>query len=278
MALKDIIVHVDGREPAARRIDAAAALAAAHDARLIGLYAIPRLIMPSYAEVQISAEVLENYMSQALEAAAETGAAFEQRAAKAGVITEWRAVEAEAGNLLAAHGRYADLVIMGQPEEDSGLLIGSDDLPDRVFMDVGRPVLLIPYVADYPVIGRRVMIAWDGSRTATRAVHDALPLMVGADKVSIMCVNPPRGEYGLGDLPGADIAAHLARHGIEAEADHIDSKDVPIAAMLESRAADFGADLMVMGAYGHTRVREMILGGVTRSMIESMPVPVLMSH
>ncbi len=217
-------------------------------------------------------------MKQLRETAAEAGAAFEKRVAKAGITAEWRAVEAEPGNLLAAHGRYADLVVMGQPEPDSGLLMGGDDLPDRVFLDVGRPVLMIPYVAEYPTIGKRIMIAWDGSRTATRAVHDALPLMAGAEMVSVMCINPPSGEFGLGDLPGADIAAHLARHGITAEADHVVSKDVPVAAMLESRAADFGADLLVMGAYGHARVREMVLGGVTRSILESMPVPVLMSH
>jgi len=278
MKLKDIMVHVDGREPSDRRVDAALALASANDARLVGIYAVPNLNIPGYAEVQIAAEVLQAHADQVAETAREVGAAFEARAGKAGVSFEWRSCEGDAADVLAAHGRYADVVVIGQPEPDSGLLIGSDDLPDRVFMDVGRPVLMIPHVGDYPVIGKRVMVAWDGSRTATRAVNDALPFLSGADAVSIMCVNPPKGYHGLGDLPGADIAAHLARHGIKAEADHIQSKDVPVAEMLSSRSADFGADLLVMGAYGHARVREMILGGVTRALLESMPLPALMSH
>ena len=278
MTLKDIMVHVDGREAAGRRVEAAVALAAANDARLTGIYAVPSMNLPGYAEVQIAAEVLAAHAEQVEETAKETRRAFEDRVGKAGVGVEWRSGEADPADLLALHGRYADIVVIGQPEPDTGLLMGGDDLPDRVFMDVGRPVLLIPYAGDFPTIGKRVMVAWDGSRTATRAVHDAMPFLERADAVSIMCVNPPKGANGLGDLPGADIAAHLARHGIKAEADHIHSKDVPVADMLASRAADFGADLMVMGAYGHARVREMILGGVTRAMLESMPVPVLMSH
>ena len=144
----------------------------------------------------------------------------------------------------------------------------------------GRPVLVVPYVGTYPRVGDRVMIAWDASREAARAVADALPLLQAAQQVITLSANPDSGGRSdrHGDLPGADIARHLARHGVRVEAQRLSAKEISIADMLLNRIADEGIDLLVMGAYGHARVREIWLGGVTRRLMQHMTVPVFISH
>ena len=122
------------------------------------------------------------------------------------------------------------------------------------------------------------MVAWDASRLATRAVNDALPILRKASKVHLLAINPEGGREGHGDVPGADIGLHLARHGVKAEASSIHAEDLEAGDALLSRAADFGADLIVMGAYGHSRWRELVLGGVTRHLLNHMTAPVFMSH
>ena len=144
----------------------------------------------------------------------------------------------------------------------------------------GRPVLVVPYVGTYPRVGERVMIAWDASREAARAVADSLPLLQAAQQVVTLSANPDTGGRSdrHGEIPGADIARHLARHGVRVEAQRLNAKEVSIADMLLNRIADEGIDLLVMGAYGHARVREIWLGGVTRSLMQYMTVPVFISH
>jgi nucleotide-binding universal stress UspA family protein len=149
-----------------------------------------------------------------------------------------------------------------------------------VILGVGRPVLVIPHSGEFPVIGERVLVAWDASRLATRAVNDALPLLESAREVVVMAVNPrtEEGERGHGEIPSADICLHLARHGVRAEAQHLYADDLGVGPLLLSRAIDEGIDLIVCGAYGHARWREIVLGGVTRHLLEHMTIPVLMSH
>jgi nucleotide-binding universal stress UspA family protein len=137
---------------------------------------------------------------------------------------------------------------------------------------------VVPYAGTFKTIGQRVLVAWNAGREATRAVNDALPLLEGAAKVTVLAINPHGGLRGHGEVPGADIALHLARHGVRAEASAIKSDDVEIGALLLSQAADLNADLIVMGAYGHSRLREVVLGGATREILRSMTVPVLLSH
>jgi nucleotide-binding universal stress UspA family protein len=137
---------------------------------------------------------------------------------------------------------------------------------------------VVPYIGIKTAPGKHAIVAWNGSREAARAVNDALPILRGADQVEVMCANPDRGELGDADLPGADLCLHLARHGVKAEAQTLVASDLEIGDLLLSRAADHGADLIVMGAYGHARWREVVLGGVTRQLLEQMTVPVLMSH
>lgn len=278
MALKDILVHLDNSNHSKMRLDAAVSLAAAHEAHLIGIYVLTQPRIPGYVRAQITEDVLRQQAESALETAATAERAFNDAVARACVNGEWRLVEGDPVPVLSLHARYADIAIVGQrdPEGEDG--IDDPSMPDQLILAVGRPVLVVPYVGEYPEIGQRVMVSWDASRLSTRAVNDALPLLVGAKRVIVMAVNPKGGEEGHGEIPSADICLHLARHGINAEAHHIYADDISVGDMLLSRAADEGIDLMVTGCYGHARWRELVLGGVTRHMLKHMTMPVLMSH
>lgn len=278
MGLKDILVHVDRSRRCEERLEAAINLAAAHDAHLIGLYVLTYARIPGYIRAEINEDVLKFQIESARAAAHKAETMFNDRVGRAGVKAEWRCVEGDLLPVLSLHARYADIAIVGQrdPEwKDTG-----DDpgMPDQLVLSIGRPVLVVPHVGQYPAIGKRVMVAWDASRLATRAVNDALPLLVKAKKVAVIAVNPEGGEEGHGEIPSADICLHLARHGVKAEAQHIYAKDMSVGDMMLSRAADEGIDLIVTGAYGHARWRELVLGGVTRYLLNHMTVPVLMSH
>jgi nucleotide-binding universal stress UspA family protein len=167
-------------------------------------------------------------------------------------------------------------VVAGQPtDQDTGDLRG---LADELALSAGRPVLFVPYAGRFPSLGKRVLVAWDTGREAARAVSDALPLLQRAESVEVTAFDPERGRRGHGQEPGADVGLYLARHGIKVQAARQSGAGFEVGAQILSRAADQGADLIVMGAYGHSRMRELVLGGVTRTILESMTVPVLMSH
>jgi nucleotide-binding universal stress UspA family protein len=151
-------------------------------------------------------------------------------------------------------------------------------LPEKVVLESGRPVVVIPFIGAPQTIGKRVMVAWNASRESVRAVNDALPVLVQSDTVEVLAINPPAGETGDGDIPCADICLHLARHGVNAVAESMQAADISVGDVLLSRAADRGVDLIVMGAYGHSRFREIVLSGVSRRLFNHMTVPVLFSH
>ncbi|MBV8576692.1 MAG: universal stress protein, partial [Acetobacteraceae bacterium] len=178
----------------------------------------------------------------------------------------------------ALHARYADLAILGQLDPDRVETELIRPRPEQVALASGCPVLIVPYAGHFDKLGRRVLIAWSATREAARAVKDAMPFLTSAELVTVLTIDPREGPHGHGELPGADIALHLARHGVKAQIERTVSAGVPVGEALLSRAADLGVDLIVMGAYGHSRAREVLLGGATRSVLRSMTVPVLMSH
>jgi len=277
MKLCDILVHLDASPRARIRLDLAVALARQHRAHLTALHvidvALPVMAMGDGGGAVI-AELMEQMRQTALKAGAQLQAAFQEAIRREGIMGEWRQVEGSAAELVALHGRYADLLLLGQddPESDhAGLL-------EAVLFDSGRPVLAIPFAGTFPQIGRRVLVGWNASREASRAVHDALPLLAKAESACVFLANPKRGLGAHGEEPGADIARHLARHGLKVEVAKAVADDVADSALLLNHASDMGADLLVMGAYGHSRLREFILGGVTRSLLREMTVPVLLSH
>lgn len=274
----DILVAVDTGPTTATRLDVALALAQRHDAHVTGLHALRPIAVPGYIAAQIpdSAQQIRDAADRSTVAAAKS--AFDSAIARSGFPsdrTEWRSVKSDPTRAVAEHGRYADLLVIGQTDPDRSNPLDQPE-PDELIVGGGRPVLMVPhsYRPDGPV-GRHVLLAWNGSREAARAVSDAMPLLVGATKVSILSVNPP----GLVDRdPGADIALHLSRHGVKAEAAHILDHELDPSDVLLNRAVDLGCDVMVMGGYGTPRLREMVLGGVTRDILRHMTLPVLMSH
>jgi nucleotide-binding universal stress UspA family protein len=281
MSYKDLLVVLDSAADTQRRIDLAAALAERFAAHLVGLCAIPSPEVPrlaGYPDLAVLEPVYREWRERSLEQADELRRAFEHAARLRGLSTEWRAVAEGWEADPALHARYADLTILGQSDPDNDAMAMIRARPERVTLASGRPILIVPYAGRFEAVGKCVLIAWNASREAARAVADAMPLLMAADAVTVLAVDPQPGPDGHGDVPGADIALHLARHQVRAQIERTQSVDVPIGELLLSRAADLSADLLVMGAYGHSRTRELLLGGATRTILASMTIPVLMSH
>jgi nucleotide-binding universal stress UspA family protein len=281
VALKDLLVHLDGSEHAVARLDFAAGLAARHGAHLIGLHAVEGGL-PAGLTSDMGGASLGLLLAE-LRAAAEADAArmrlaFEDRVRRDGLQGEWRESMGMPPEAVALHARYADLAVLGQPEPGSAQAAMNEMILEAVLFTAGRPVLMLPYAGHFTPAPETVLVGWNASREAARAVHDALPLMQAAGQVRVLAVNPRQGIGGHGEVPAADIALHLARHGVAATAQHATAKEVRESDVLLNSAADLGAGLLVMGAYGHSRLREMVLGGVTRGILARMTLPVLLSH
>ena len=278
MAYRNLLVHIDDSKANAQCLEAAIVLAQAHEAHLTGIYAAIELSLPGSIAAEVPAHLLDVLREQAAERVAAAEAAFTEVVERAGLSSDFRVAHcpsSRVAEVVALHARYADLAILGQPEPENGGEVDAE-LPEDVVLGAGRPALVIPYIGAGKEIGKRVLIAWDGGREAARAVNDALPLLEKAESVAVLVINPSHGGHG--EQPGADIALHLARHGITVEAQHIEVRDISTGNALLSRLADEDIDLLVMGAYGHSRLRQMVLGGVTREVFQQMTVPVLMSH
>lgn len=278
MGLKGILVHMDSSDIAAKRLQTAVNLARVHDAHLIGIYVKYIAPIPDIPSPDLIEQIIKVQEESANEGASKAEQLFNAAVEGEGVAGEWRCVTGDPVEQLALHGRYVDTVIIGQNNPDADIDPGTYDLPDRLILSIGRPVITVPYAGSYPDIGKRVLVSWDASRLATRAVNDALPLLQMADQVDVLAINPSGGAEGHGDIPAADICQHLARHGVNAEAKSITALDMNVGDTLLSRAADFSSDLIVMGGYGHRRLRELVLGGVTRHLLKHMTAPVMMSH
>lgn len=278
--MKDILVLLDGGKGDAVRIDVAAQLAARRDGRLTGLLLAAEPPLPGFIEAGLPADVRAERRALAADEAAGSRRAFEDAARRHGVLdhAEWRESAGDPTETAALQGRYADLVVAGQPEPHGD----ADRLTPRVedlLFECGRPVLVVPYAGRFETVGERIVVAWNASREAARAVGDAMPLLESARRVTVLSVNPQRGgTAGLGDAPGADIARHLSRHGCVVEAAQVATDQIDPGEAMLNVVSDEAVDMVVMGAYGRSRLREMILGGMTRFMLRHATVPVLMSH
>lgn len=274
MAFTTILVHLDPSERATARLEAAIGLARAHGARLTGLYVTPKFAVLGFAEIHIGPGFLDARRAASKKEAAAVEEGFRERLRHEDIASEWRCEVGDAYEILPLHARYEDVVVIGQtpPEDQNGLLMSQ--LPEQVILASGRPVIVIPYIGAQAEPPKRILVAWNGSRESARAVHDAMPLLQRAEQVTILAINPDEQHH----IPGADIATHLARHAVRAEAAETANREIDAGDVLLSRAADTGADLIVLGAYGHSRAREWAVGGVTRTLLRHMTVPVLMSH
>lgn len=274
---KTLLVPVDGRARSARSLEAAGKLAAQWDAHVVGLFVQPPNQIPAHARAEGSAVVLEEAHAKAVaEMTTRARARFDEGVKAAGIgRAEWRVGRGDPAAVMALHARYADLVLVNQtdPQDDS-----RTGFADTILLSVGRPVLVLPYAGAAAVKADNILVCWDAGREAARAVTDALPLLQRAKRVTVLSVDGRATAGGHGEQPGADIALYLSRHGVKAEAARTTSGGIDPGSVILSRAFDYGSDLIVMGAYGHSRVREILLGGATRTILQQMTVPVLMSH
>jgi nucleotide-binding universal stress UspA family protein len=274
--IKDIVVKLSLDVAADPAASYAIGLAGAFGAHLTGVaFAYEPDIFPDPSGP--GARRFLRLREESVEAAGAAAARFEKDAGAAGLATAARTVTTTLSAAYGLFGRIArrfDLAVVGQSEPDKGP--SETAITEGALFESGRPVIVIPYIHKAGVKLDRVMACWDGSRPAARAIADAMPLLSRAKAVDIVIVESEQAKSD--EMPGVDLAQHLARHGVPVEIARVPRGGIDVKDALLNYAADNDADLMVMGGYGHSRTREFILGGVTRGMLESMTVPTLMAH
>ena len=279
MSFKTILVHADDNPHCKQRLDAAIQLALDFSARLVGLYLVPAAELTPSVAAMFPAEVVARRLRETGEAQGRAETLFRQATAAAGLAAiDWRAPSGKPVVAAVAHARCADLAVMGQPDPDQPDFAFLEELAQTVALSAGRPALIMPYIAPGSSLGQSVLVAWDGGREASRAVGDALPLLTRARRVTVMAIHSETEDRIADTAATSRLVDYLHSHGIDARVNHSNVTDISVGEQLLSQAADLGIDLIVMGAYAHTRLRELILGGVTRTMLRSMTAPVLMSH
>lgn len=290
MSFKDILVLLDNHGNYKSRLKVALSLAQRNNARLVAIYYCELPQMPStfinpadtlHETNKTLREAYERERDTAYETAASIEAMFHREATRAGVPGIWELrpeSPKELVNLVTLRARYADITVLGQSDPDHPLFHALSKLPEDVMLGCGRPVLIVPYTRAGNTFGKRILIAWNGSREAARAVADALPLLQSAEVVTVLMVGEISDNQDEAELPVHDLVKHLAQHSVRAEASYLELDELPAEDIILSRSADLGCDLIVMGGYGHSRTREIILGGVTRAILRHMTAPVLMSH
>lgn len=275
--IKDILVNLSVGEKVNAAGDYAVSVAAAFGAHLAGIAFLYDPVVPVSGAGYIPADVIE---MQERDSAAATKTAIDRFVAatkRAGVAAEPLTLSASfagVGDQFGKMARRFDLSIVGQAEPEASM--AEEIIAEGALFEAGRPVIIVPYIHKAPLKLDQVMLCWDGSRAAARAIADAVPLLERAGRVEVFIVANERGKED--EVEGADMAAHLARHGFEVEVERTVLADIDVADVILSHASDTDTDFIVMGGYGHSRLREFVLGGVTRSILRSMTVPVLMSH
>ncbi|KWF30489.1 universal stress protein [Burkholderia pseudomultivorans] len=279
MTYKSLVVHLDTSERAHARLEFALRVARRFGAHLTGVFAIYTADPASFYVMAGSAEYFRERRQRREERRAALERLFHAETARAQVPSRWIDAQTRANHAVPHHARHADLVIAGQSDPNDPESFVDEQFPENLVLSAGRPVLLVPYAGAFPSLGERVLVAWDGSREAARAAHDALPFISHAKRTTVVAVNGARDEPPGTRVPGADAALMLARHATNVDVIDIDTAPgTPIGEQLLSRAYETGSDLLVMGGYGHARWRELLMGGVTRTVLASMTLPVLMSH
>lgn len=278
MPYKTIVLHLNDERRVPGLVDAAAHLATRHQAHLTGLYVMPPV--PTYGATSVGAAIIKSGLNTFKHEAERVRVAFEKATAGRPFVAEWRLAGADQlgyAETILDQVRAADIAFVGQRDSDWNYSTLMDE-PERLAIESGRPVLIVPHAGRFPVFGKRVTVAWNGRREAARAVFDALPILKEAEKVRIVWINPQNEASDVGDIPAAEIAITLARHGVKCETAKAYATDLKVGDVILSDLADDGTDLLVMGAYGRSRIREFVFGGTTKHILNHMTVPVLMSH
>jgi nucleotide-binding universal stress UspA family protein len=276
--IKDIIVHLEHkitRDPAR---DFAITVAETFDAHIAGVAFAFTPNLPGYAMLEIPPDIVAQMMEESEKAALAAIERFDAAAKRSMLSAEHRLLKAAgpgAPMILALLARRFDLSVLMQSEPDG---VDNDDMIETSLFESGRPLIVVPYIQKEGLKLEHVVCCWDGSRAAARAINDALPLLVKATAVDLLIVQNEKTNTAPNEIRGAEMAKHLARHDAKVEIVTVPAADIDVADAILSYVADISGTLIVMGGYGHARLRELILGGVTRDMLKSMTVPVFMSH
>ncbi|MGE3142333.1 MAG: universal stress protein [Hyphomonadaceae bacterium] len=281
MSYKDVLIFAAEAGLDAPAIALGAALAQKFDAHLAAAFLTPLPDEPLAYEPTVVAGVWAELLGRARQQAEAERGKVQAALDKIGRPCEFRSAEAlsrDLGRVAAVHARYSDIAVLARaPDGDGGDV--RDEIVEGVLFHAGRPALIAPPNWKGDGVGRRIMVAWDASREATRALGDAGPILEKAESVAIVTVDAKPKMFGHGDMPGANIAAHLERRGVaNVEVRNIDGGGRSTAQALAETARDMGADLLVMGGYASSRLKELVFGGATRDLLRTASLPLLMSH
>ena len=275
--IKDILVSLPIGRLSDSAVNYAVSVAEAFEAHLTGVAFVHEPFVPGTVFDGAATGFIATYRAQVEKAAKAAVTKFEDATRRAGVSATSQTLEsalADLDELFTQVTRRFDLSVVGQIEPGKETL--EVMLPETALFGSGRPVLVVPYIQKAGMKLNRTLICWDGSRAAARAIGDAMPFLVRTKSIDVLSVM--KSETARNELPGADIAHHLARHNLKVDFKRIVANDQDIGNTILSAAADLGSDMIVMGGYGHSRLREFVLGGATRAVLKAMTVAVLMSH
>jgi nucleotide-binding universal stress UspA family protein len=275
--IKDLVVNLTvgaDRDPATQF---AVSIAEAFEAHIAGIaFAYDPVITPTVMD-GLSAGWVDAQRAENHAAAQKAVDRFEAAAKLQGLSAEHRIIEASLGKAASLFGRMArrfDLTVVGQMDPER--MVPDDLMIEAALFESGRPMVVVPYIQKDGLKLDRVLVCWDGSRSAARAIADSLPFLKRGKLIEIVMVATGSGKAD--ELPGVDLGEHLARHDLVVEVKRLVAADIDVSNVVLSYAADCAADFIVMGGYGHSRLREFVLGGATRGILQSMTVPVLMAH
>ncbi|MGV2909215.1 universal stress protein [Achromobacter sp. AGC25] len=274
-----IAVHLDHGVDCQRRIEFCLRIAKAHDAHLTGIFA--SYVSPGYFfdEAGLWARTSAGAMEITTKKRTALQLAFSEAARRAGVTESWREGEGSPAECVSRHARYSDALVIGQENAYDLKAATGNDFVEQTLLSVGRPVIVLPTAGAFQTLGTRVLYCWNRGREAARAIADAAPLLRNANSLRVLTMDELAGSKGEIETPFEDLAAYCTCHGFpEPEHENRGTRDIDVGSAILSSAADFGADLIVMGAYGHSRMRQMVMGGATRSLLKAMTMPVLFSH
>ncbi len=274
--LKDVVVNLSGAAPQDFAADYAVSVAKAFGAHVTGVAFVYEPVIPDTVMGGIPTDLIEIQREENTKAAKAAVDRFEAVVKTAGVSAAARMLDASLAGAATTFGQIArrfDLSVVGQANPERGA--AEELMIEGALFESGRPVIVVPYIQKQGLELGRIILSWDGGRTAARAIADAMPLLARAKAVDLVIVTE-RGKNE--EITGANMSEHLARHGVAAAVKRIAKGEIAVQDAILDYVADSGGDLIVMGGYGHSRLREFILGGVTRSILKSMTVPVLMSH
>lgn len=279
MDFKNLLIHLDHSSGCQNRLTTAFDLAKTFDAKLNGLFVVPDYVVPSYVEAQISVDLITDVTEKAIARAKEKLAEYQKLADDAGVSMTSQVVEGQVIPILREHSKYADLLLLGQdqPDDPDNASYG---LADALLFEGGCACIVVPHSGKLAAPGKRVLLTWNASRESARALREAMPFLTRAESVVVLSSEPDDGsdDIARGHPHAQELLRLLESHGIDAVSSGISDPDISASDAIIGQAADMNADLIVMGAYGHARLREIILGGVTRDLLKQSTLPLLLAH